>query len=120
MENTEFTGTTKAWISSPSYREISDVLELLKEGEPDKAIGYLAYSNHDMSTSGWVEVGTATITVNLCNNDTVTVKQIAAMHQELQNVRAENQMRENFILERISKLQALTYDATTVSEPASF
>lgn len=56
-------------------------------------------------------LGTATVTVTFLPRDEMNAKQLAALNEKLQTVRAENQKRENAILDQISKLQALTYES---------
>ena len=46
-------------------------------------------------------------TVTLHSRDTVVEKELAGLKQQLEKVRADNHMRENAILDRISKLQAI-------------
>lgn len=116
MKN-EFTGTTKAWISG-QYKSMADLNEMLKAGKNDQAADYISFCAHDMTASGWLEIGTATITVNLLGHENITNKQIAALEQQLQNERAESMQRQNYILERISKLQALNFDGAVVEGTA--
>lgn len=104
-----FTGTTKAWTTS-KWRDIDSILHTVKEGKFDEAAAEMTYLNHDMSdTDGWVEVGIATITVTFHNRDELVAKELEGLNVQLQKVRSENMMRENAILDRISKLQAITY-----------
>lgn len=58
----------------------------------------------------WVEVGTAEVTVTFYPRETTLAKELDGLNSQLQKVRAENHMRENAILDRISKLQAITYE----------
>jgi hypothetical protein len=53
----------------------------------------------------------ATITVTLHPRDELVAKELEGLSTQLQKVRAENHMRENAILDRISKLQALEHAA---------
>lgn len=107
----QFTGTTKVWTTS-HWRNIEHILHTVKEGELDEAASMLTYVNHDMSeTEGWAEVGVATITVTFHPRDEIVAKELEGLNTQLQKVRAENHMRENAILDRISKLQALEYTA---------
>jgi hypothetical protein len=109
-EPIKFTGTTKAWTTS-QWRDVEHILQTIKGGEFDEAASELTYINHDMSdTEGWVEVGVATITVTFYPRDELVAKELDGLNTQLQKVRAENQQRENAILDRISKLQAITYD----------
>ena len=111
MKHTEFTGETKVWLSSPQWQSLDRVHYLLGEGKNKEAVDYLTITNSDMSTEGWAEVGTATMSVKLHSADAVLGNQIAALNQELQTCRANAQLRENEIMDKISKLQALTYEA---------
>lgn len=111
MKHTEFTGEIKVWLSRPEWKSLEELAFLIEAGKNDQAVDYLTTSNYDMSTSGWIEVGTATMSVKLHSADAVLGNQIAALHQELQTCRANAQLRENEIMDKISKLQALTYEA---------
>ena len=107
----QFTGTTKAWTTS-QWLDVDHILHLIKEDSLDEAASALTYSNHDMSDAeGWAEVGVATITVTFHPREELVAKELDGLNTQLQKVRAENQQRENAILDRISKLQAITYDA---------
>jgi len=61
--------------------------------------------------SGWVVTGKATITVEYLDQEEIQAQQLCALKDQLQIVRAENQQRENAILDQISKLSSLTYEA---------
>lgn len=104
-----FTGTTKVWTTS-KWRGIDSILHSVAEGRLDEAVSGMTYINHDMNgTEDWTEVGTAQITVTLHPRDVVVEKELASLKQQLEKVRADNYMRENMILDRISKLQAIEY-----------
>lgn len=60
---------------------------------------------------GYARIGTATVTVDLHTENEIAANQLASLQKQLQAVRAENQQRENAILDQISKLQALTLQA---------
>ena len=60
---------------------------------------------------GYARIGTATVTVELHSENEIAASQLEALQKQLQAVRAENQQRENAILDQISKLQALTFQA---------
>ena len=108
------TATIKAWTTS-KWRTIEHVEQLINEGNPTEALASLVYTNADMSdTEDWTEVGTAEVTVTFYPRDTVVAKELDGLKAQLERVRADNHLRENAILDRISKLQAITY----VSEAA--
>jgi hypothetical protein len=109
----KFTGTTKAWTSS-QWRGIDTILHMVNKAELDDAASALTYINHDMSdTEGWAEVGIATITVEFYPREELVSKELDGLKVQLEKVRADNQQRENAILDRISKLLAVTYEGST-------
>lgn len=109
MTTPTFTGTAKVWTTS-KWRGIEYVLHSVAEGRLDEAVSEMTYINHNMSsTENWTEVGTAEITVTLHPREIVVEKEVEGLKQQLEKVRADNHMRENAILDRISKLQAITY-----------
>ena len=107
----KITGTAKVWTTS-NWRGIDEINHMIAEGENDEAISGMTYINNDMSgTEGWTEVGIAEITVTFYPREDVAAKELVGLNTQLQKVRAENHMRENAILDRISKLQALEFTA---------
>ena len=57
-----------------------------------------------------VKIGTAVVTITLFDNAKLQEKELEILNKKLADVRAENQQRENAILDRISKLQAIGYE----------
>ena len=109
MNTIKFTGTAKVWTTS-KWRDIDHILHTVTAGRLDEAVAEMAYINLDMSdTEEWAEVGIAEITVTLHPRDVVVEKELSGLKQQLEKVRAENHMRENAILDRIGKLQAIDY-----------
>jgi hypothetical protein len=106
-----FTGVTKAWTTS-HWQGIDTILHMVKEGKLNEAAAAMMYINQDMSDSdGWAEVGIATITIELYPREELLAKELDGLKMQLEKVRADNQQRENAILDRISKLLAVTYEA---------
>jgi hypothetical protein len=104
------TGTLRAWTTS-RWTTISEIMGMIADGDTDRVIRSMSFTTADMSDSpDWCEVGTAEITVTFYPQETVATKQLDGLKQQLERVRADNQMRENAILDRISKLQAITYE----------
>lgn len=62
-----------------------------------------------MSDSGWTKVGIAHITIELLDIKDIQHEQLAALQAQLQKERADSQVRQNAILEQISKLTAIEY-----------
>ena len=54
-------------------------------------------------------IGTAVVTITLFPKAEIHTKELATLNKKLQEVRAENHVRESAILDRISKLTAIGY-----------
>jgi hypothetical protein len=108
MSETPVTARLKVWNSSPQWRTMRDIKNRI-ENDPAEGIGELFFCSHDMTNSGWVEVGYADVAVVLIDENEAAAKELEVLRQQLKEVRAENQQRENAILDRISKLQAIEY-----------
>jgi hypothetical protein len=105
----EITASVKAWTTC-SWNDRDQMVRLAAEGKMVEAIQSMHYTDQDMSSSsGWVEVGVAIVTVTLHPRDTVVAAEVEGLKKQLEEVRAENYMRENAILDRISKLTAIEY-----------
>ena len=102
-----FTVNTRAWRTN-SWTTFDELVRAVEEGRAD-AINLMYINNNMSDCEGWAEVGTAQITVTLFDRDTVMGKELEGLKAQLQTVRADNHMRENAILDRISKLQAIEY-----------
>jgi hypothetical protein len=109
---TKFSGTLKAWTRPYEDDGLSRVMARLASGKNNDALEVLSYTNMDMTDTGWIEVGTATINVRLLKPDLMLSRQLDGLKNQLQIVRAENQQRENAILDRISKLQAIGFEGS--------
>ena len=101
--------TTTAYCSD-EYA-LSGFMDGLKDGKEAAAGDVLSFSQHDMSKR-WTKVGTAEITIELLDPKEIQNKQLAVLQAQLQKERADSQVRQNAILEAISKLTALEYEVT--------
>lgn len=83
--------------------------------EPDADLLPVIRAVNEMDTysaeRGWIVIGNATVTVDFFDKAEIKSQQMDALKAQLQTVRAENQQRENAILDQISKLQALTFES---------
>ena len=94
--------TAKAYISK--YAMLEDVVS----GRQAPLI--ITESHGFFESQGYHEIGDATVTIELHTNDRIMAAKLEALQAQLQTVRAENQQRENAILDKISKLTAISYD----------
>lgn len=106
-------GKAKAWLAHSRLSAI-DLARMAQEGNHAAVINALAFTAPavDMtSNQNWVHVGFAEISLTLLDTKHATEQEIEKLRQQLQATRAENQRRENAILDRISKLQAIEVQA---------
>lgn len=97
------TATVAAWI--PDFRD--DALD----GTAERVVSQVAYSSNNMTTAGWTRIGEADITIRIVDEDALVQGQIASLEKQRAAVLADAQQKCNYINDRISKLQALTYEA---------
>ena len=110
----KFTGKTKVWLSS-GWSTTEDLLTLTD----DEDVNYVAYASHDMSLKGWRLIGTATVTIELARKEVIHKTELDALNNQLAAVRTQAQEAENMILDRISKLQSLSFNGSEISEVAA-
>lgn len=112
----KITGNAVAWVAGHNLQN-SEAINL-KNADPDMLMGQLSFQplSLNMETEGWLKIGSATITVDIPDNDTLTQHQIKALETQVQTIHAEAQRNVNRIRDRISKLQALTFDGATTNE----
>jgi hypothetical protein len=99
--------TYQAFVYTSKYQSIDDIAK--GGSQPmlsDDKDGYFA-------KQGYPLIGTAEVTVTLHSSDEIVQNQITALQAQLQDARAQAHLAEQAILERISKLQALTYEPAT-------
>lgn len=84
----------------PSFQS----LDRIKSGKQRPFIGEVPEG------SDAVRIGSAKVAVELDSEDSMTRNQIAVLTKALEKDRADSQLRQNMIAEKISKLQALTFD----------
>lgn len=102
-------GTIDAWIASDGHMQ--DFMDGMRDNNQKVAVDALVYACADMSDS-WVKAGVATITVELLPVDQLQHQQLAALRAQLEHERAQSMIRQNAIMDRISKLQALEFNGS--------
>ena len=95
----------EAFAYLPKYVDLTEV-------QTGEQIPSISQKEHDSwyAKEGYPMIGSVTITLSLYSNDKIVQGQIEALNTELQKERADSQVRQNAILNQISKLQALTFD----------
>lgn len=103
MSARTITARTKAWFTGDHVGP-----EDLKH-DPVHAVSSVSYYAGDMSKHGWSLVGVAEITLHVESEEVLIDNKVAALRQELTNVRAEAQLKATELEGRIQKLLAISY-----------
>lgn len=87
-----------------SYTDIKDILN----GKEMPAISH--GDSEYFAKEGYPKIGNVRVIIEIMPKDAIVKNQIDALKAQLQTVRADNHRKESAILDKISKLQALTFD----------
>ena len=91
--------TIKAWITSPQFAQPGD------ESNPEK----LTFSNLDMTTCGWLEVGVAEIKLtSTFDRNQLVASMVNTLQDQISKERAESHARVAVFEKRINDLLLLT------------
>lgn len=71
-------------------------------------------ANHGRGGDPWLKIGTAELVVTLTPPDTLAADEIRTLQRNLEAMRAQHHLAQQALLDRISKLQAITHQPTTV------
>ena len=98
------TGTTGAWLASyNTHADPSDVDNLF-------------FASSDMTSFGWVKVGTASVTVELLSDTDLMTEQLAMLDEAERRVKAEAQAKLNEIEGKRQRLLAIEYKPCQTTE----
>lgn len=100
-------GTQKAWMSDSCHITPNEMQECIDKGKHEYLIGRLHFTNSDMTRHGWVEVGTAKVSVTFHPQDEVIEKLADGLREQISMVRAEAQTKVLQLEEKLSQLLAL-------------
>lgn len=98
----------KVTYQAKAYMSKYDTLDSIAAGKDNPVLTTCGGSY--LESQGYALIGIAEVTVTLHSADEVIQNQISALQAQLQKQRAEAYRAEQAILERISKLQAITYE----------
>jgi len=98
------TVTAKAWFANPEWADESDL--------QDPTRMHFTSTRIDMKDHGWLEVGTATITVasTLTKKDLV-LSMVQTQEAKIKKIQADAENEINNLKRKIMELQAITYEA---------
>jgi len=98
------TVTAKAWITNPEWANESTL--------EDPMAMHFTSTMIDMKSAGWLEVGTATITLEstLTKKDLV-LSMVETQEAKIKKIQADAENEINNLKRKIMELQAITYEA---------
>jgi hypothetical protein len=98
------TVTAKAWIANPEWADESDLEDPMRM--------HFTSTHLDMKDHGWLEVGTATITLEstLTKRDLV-LSMVQTQEAKIKKIQADAENEINNLRRKIMELQAITYEA---------
>lgn len=102
----KITATTAAYISEWSQQRF---VESMKSDDPDKSIDFLMFAKTDAGMEGWTKAGTAHITVEILDDDTIRSGMVDTLKEQRKTVLAEAQLKAMQIDEKIQSLLAIEY-----------
>jgi hypothetical protein len=105
-----FTTTVSVWISEYSRHDGTTLQEI------DDIDGLALFRvGSEMQKHGYTHVGEAEVTTTIASADQITNSKVSSLRAELEKDRADSQRRQNELIDKINKLEALTYDAPEVA-----
>ena len=96
----------RVWLPNTS----SILPEKLASGTGDEIIPYAMLSKTDMTQYGWVEIGSAQVSLTIKGNDEIVSGQVEALKAQKRKVIADAEVAANEIEQRIQSLLAITFD----------
>ncbi|WP_442592515.1 hypothetical protein ACSBPU_13010 [Parapusillimonas sp. JC17] len=109
----KITGTIDAYLTDTPYRQEA-FLAAMKNGSHSEAVGALNFSNTPgMEIVGWVRLGTATITVDVPDEDAIRLGYVETLKAKKAQVLADAQREVVKIEEKIQSLLAITNEVVT-------
>jgi hypothetical protein len=100
-----FTAPVTIWITKYSDHD-ADSLQSVDSASDMSILD----PRHDFSDSGYTKVGEGTLTCEIYSRDEIITGKAGALRAELANDRAQSQKRQNALMQKISELEALTYE----------
>jgi hypothetical protein len=97
------TAETKVWL--PPFSSLKPAQ--LRSAKAGELVNTCAYSDHDMTSEGWVQIGTATISLELLPPEDLTAHQVAALRKQ----QGELIAKANQVEGQIQQLLAIEHDA---------
>lgn len=107
-------GNAAVWLGQHHVEHYgaAQLIAAIAAGEQHISMPMFAKPGLDMATGArpWLQIGEAEIVLTMMPPDTIAAEELRTLQRSLDAMRAEHQMAQNALLDRISKLQALTFE----------
>lgn len=103
MSKTRFTVDRGVWLSQYALSTPND----LRAG---KGHDELQFWGGDMKDSGYTLIGTASVTFEVMEEDEMVKSAVESLTAQLQKERADSQVRQNYLADKIQKLLAISHE----------
>lgn len=111
-------GSAGVWLSSykTEHEAAASIIEGIASGRRHFTEASFIKPDKDFSVGSdpWLKIGTAEIVVTLTPPDSMAADEIRALQARLEAMRAEHHLAQQALLDRISKLSAITHQPNTV------
>jgi len=101
----KFKTTASVWVSKYSEHDAISLQNVI-----DIRDITIAHAGANLAAGGYTHVGHADIIVTIAPPDRIIGCKVASLRAELEKDRADSQMRQIGLLDKINKMEALSYD----------
>jgi len=100
-------GKVGAWLTDGTQAGFIEGRSLNDENAMIAAVRFL---NVDMTSMGWTRIGSADVTLEIDNDDTIRQNMIESLREQKKSILAKAHSEATTIEERIQNLLAITFD----------
>lgn len=111
----EVRGCASVWLTywQLKHRTATGIISDIVSGRAGESVHTPVFSNinakYDTGSEPWLKIGTAEIILSLTPPDGIAADEISALQAQLDAMRAQHHLAQKALLDRISKLSAITY-----------
>jgi hypothetical protein len=107
----EVRGSASIWLAEwqTKYSSAGAILREIAIGHRPVSEPLFYEIDYQPASEGHIKIGTAEIVLSLVPPDSIAADEIRALQNQLEAIRAQHQLAQQALLNRISKLQAITF-----------
>jgi hypothetical protein len=100
-----FKAPISVWISQYSHHDAASLQTV------SSADGLVLWEGDQKPMEGYTKIGKGEVTITIASRDEIVTGKVDSLRADLAKDRAESQVRQNALMQKISELEALTYEA---------